>query len=72
MAKDDVIEVEGKVVDTMPNAMFTVELEHGHQILETFSGKIRKNYIRILAGDRVTVEMSPYDLTRGRITYRFK
>ncbi|EPR92343.1 translation initiation factor IF-1 [Streptococcus mitis 17/34] len=72
MAKDDVIEVEGKVVDTMPNAMFTVELENGHQILTTVSGKIRKNYIRILAGDRVTVEMSPYDLTRGRITYRFK
>ena len=68
MAKDDVIEVEGKVVDTMPNAMFTVELENGHQILATVSGKIRKNYIRILAGDRVTVEMSPYDLTRGRIT----
>ena len=59
MAKDDVIEVEGKVVDTMPNAMFTVELENGHQILATVSGKIRKNYIRILAGDRVTVEMSP-------------
>ncbi|CCM09085.1 translation initiation factor IF-1 [Streptococcus pneumoniae GA49447] len=56
----------------MPNAMFTVELENGHQILATVSGKIRKNYIRILAGDRVTVEMSPYDLTRGRITYRFK
>ena len=72
MAKDDVIEVEGKVVDTMPNAMFTVELENGHKILATVSGKIRKNYIRILAGDRVTVEMSPYDLTRGRITYRFK
>ena len=72
MAKDDVIEVEGKVVDTMPNAMFTVELENGHQILSTVSGKIRKSYIRILAGDRVTVEMSPYDLTRGRITYRFK
>ena len=72
MAKDDVIEVEGKVVDTMPNAMFKVELENGHQILATVSGKIRKNYIRILAGDRVTVEMSPYDLTRGRITYRFK
>ena len=72
MAKDDVIEVEGKVVDTMPNAMFTVELENEHQILATVSGKIRKNYIRILAGDRVTVEMSPYDLTRGRITYRFK
>ena len=72
MAKDDVIEVEGKVVETMPNAMVTVELENGHQILATVSGKIRKNYIRILAGDRVTVEMSPYDLTRGRITYRFK
>ena len=72
MAKDDGIEVEGNVVDTMPNAMFTVELENGHQILATVSGKIRKNYIRILAGDRVTVEMSPYDLTRGRITYRFK
>ena len=72
MAKDDVIEVEGKVGDTMRNAMFTVELENGYQILATVSGKIRKNYIRILAGDRVTVEMSPYDLTRGRITYRFK
>ena len=71
MAKDDVIEVEGKVVDTMPNAMFTVELENGHQILATVSGKIRKTIFRILAGDRVTVEMSPYDLTRGRITYRF-
>ncbi|GBG96130.1 translation initiation factor IF-1 [Lactococcus termiticola] len=72
MAKDDVIEIEGKVVDTMPNAMFTVELENGHQILATISGKMRKNYIRILTGDRVQVEMSPYDLTRGRITYRFK
>ncbi|WP_270324704.1 translation initiation factor IF-1 [Lactococcus petauri] len=72
MAKDDVIEIEGKVVDTMPNAMFTVELENGHKILATISGKIRKNYIRILPGDRVQVEMSPYDLTRGRITYRFK
>ena len=71
MAKEDVIEIEGKVVETMPNAMFTVELENGHQILATVSGKIRKNYIRILVGDRVTVEMSPYDLTRGRITYRF-
>ena len=70
MAKEDVIEIEGKVVETMPNAMFTVELENGHQILATVSGKIRKNYIRILVGDRVTVEMSPYDLTRGRITYR--
>ena len=72
MAKDDVIEIEGKVVETMPNAMFTVELENGHQILATISGKMRKNYIRILQGDRVQVEMSPYDLTRGRITYRFK
>ena len=72
MAKDDVIEIEGKVIDTMPNAMFTVELENGHKILATISGKMLKNYIRILTGDRVTVEMSPYDLTRGRITYRFK
>ena len=72
MAKDDVIEIEGKVIDTMPNAMFTVELENGHKILATISGKMRKNYIRILTGDRVTVEMSPYELTRGRITYRFK
>ena len=72
MAKDDVIEIEGKVIDTMPNAMFTVELENGHKILATISGKMRKNYIRILTGDRVTVEMSPYDLTRGCITYRFK
>ncbi len=72
MAKDDVIEVDGKVVDTMPNAMFTVELENGQQVLATISGKIRKNYIRILPGDKVQVELSPYDLTRGRITYRFK
>ena len=72
MAKDDVIEVDGKVVDTMPNAMFTVELENGHQVLATISGKIHKNYIRILPGDKVQVELSPYDLTRGRITYRFK
>jgi translation initiation factor IF-1 len=72
LAKDDVIEIEGRVVDTMPNAMFTVELENGHKVLATISGKIRKNYIRILPGDRVQVEMSPYDLTRGRITYRFK
>jgi len=72
LAKDDVIEVDGKVVDTMPNAMFTVELENGHQVLATLSGKIRKNYIRILPGDKVQVELSPYDLTRGRITYRFK
>ena len=72
MSKQDVIEVEGTVVEKLPNAFFKVELENGHQILATVSGKIRKNYIRILAGDRVTVEMSPYDLTRGRITYRFK
>ncbi|ATO43016.1 translation initiation factor IF-1 [Loigolactobacillus coryniformis] len=72
MAKDDVIEVEGKVTDTLPNAMFKVELENGATILATVSGKIRMHYIRILPGDRVTVELSPYDLTRGRITYRFK
>ncbi|MDR0920780.1 MAG: translation initiation factor IF-1 [Lactobacillales bacterium] len=72
MAKEDMIEIEGTVVDTLPNAMFTVELENGHKILATVSGKIRKNYIRILTGDKVTVEMSPYDLSRGRITYRFK
>ena len=72
MAKDDVIEVDGKVVDTMPNAMFTVELENGHKVLATISGKIRKNYIRILPGDKVQIELSPYDLTKGRITYRFK
>ncbi|GAA2860602.1 MULTISPECIES: translation initiation factor IF-1 [Lactobacillus] len=71
MAKDDVIEVEGKVVDTLPNAMFKVELENGAIILAHVSGKIRMHYIRILPGDRVTVELSPYDLTKGRITYRF-
>lgn len=72
MAKDDVIEVEGTVVETLPNAMFKVELENGHEILAHVSGKIRMNYIRILPGDKVTVELSPYDLTKGRITYRFK
>jgi len=72
LAKEDVIEVEGKVVDTLPNAMFKVELENGATILAHVSGKIRMHYIRILPGDRVTVELSPYDLTRGRITYRFK
>ncbi|MGV3244563.1 translation initiation factor IF-1 [Staphylococcus sp. 11261D007BR] len=72
MAKQDVIEVEGTVLDTLPNAMFKVELENGHEILAHVSGKIRMNYIRILPGDKVTVEMSPYDLTRGRITYRYK
>lgn len=71
MAKDDVIEVEGKIVDTLPNAMFKVELENGATILAHVSGKIRMHYIRILPGDRVTVELSPYDLTKGRITYRF-
>ena len=71
MAKEDVIEVEGKVVDTLPNAMFKVELENGATILDHVSGKIRMHYIRILPGDRVTVELSPYDLTKGRITYRF-
>ncbi|HHM2495849.1 TPA: translation initiation factor IF-1 [Staphylococcus aureus] len=72
MAKQDVIELEGSVLDTLPNAMFKVELENGHEILAHVSGKIRMNYIRILPGDKVTVEMSPYDLTRGRITYRYK
>lgn len=72
MAKDDVIEIEGTVVETLPNATFKVELENGHIVLAHVSGKIRMNYIRILPGDKVTVELSPYDLTRGRITYRFK
>jgi translation initiation factor IF-1 len=72
VAKDNVIEVEGKVVETLPNAMFRVELENGHEILAHVSGKIRMHYIRILPGDKVTVEMSPYDLSKGRITYRFK
>ena len=72
MAKQDVIELEGTVLDTLPNAMFKVELENGHEILAHVSGKIRVNYIRILPGDKVTVEMSPYDLSRGRITYRYK
>ena len=72
MAKDDVIEVEGTVLETLPNAMFKVELENGHVVLAHVSGKIRMNFIRILPGDKVTVELSPYDLTRGRITYRHK
>lgn len=72
MAKEDVIEVEGVVVDSMPNALFKVELENGHQILAHISGKLRMNFIRILPGDKVTVEMSPYDLTKGRITWRTK
>ena len=72
MAKDDVIEVEGTVVEAMPNAMFQVELANGHQILAHVSGKLRMNYIRIVPGDKVTVEMSPYDLSKGRITWRAK
>ena len=71
MAKD-VIEVEGKILESMPNAMFRVELENGHEILAHISGKIRKNFIRILPGDKVKVEMTPYDLTKGRITFRHK
>ncbi|NLL53364.1 MAG: translation initiation factor IF-1 [Peptococcaceae bacterium] len=72
MSKEDVIEVEGKVLEPLPNAMFKVELNNGHQVLAHVSGKIRMHFIRILPGDRVTVELSPYDLTRGRITYRYK
>ncbi len=72
MSKEDMIEVEGKVVDAMPNAVFKVELQNGHQITAHISGKLRMNYIRILPGDKVTVEMSPYDLTKGRITWRSK
>ena len=72
MAKDDVLELEGTVVENLPNAMFKVELENGHQVLAHISGKLRMNFIRILPGDKVTVEMSPYDLTRGRITWRSK
>ncbi|BDG62244.1 translation initiation factor IF-1 [Caldinitratiruptor microaerophilus] len=72
MGKDDVIEVEGTVIEPLPNAMFRVELDNGHKVLAHVSGKIRMNFIRILPGDRVTVELSPYDLSRGRIVYRFK
>lgn len=72
MAKDDVIEVEGTVIEPLPNTMFKVELENGHQVLAHVSGKIRMHYIRIVPGDRVTVELSPYDLTRGRITFRHR
>ncbi|MBX6722222.1 MAG: translation initiation factor IF-1 [Dactylosporangium sp.] len=68
----DTIEVQGTVVDPLPNGMFRVELDNGHRVLAHVSGKMRMNFIRILAGDRVTVELSPYDLTRGRITYRFR
>ena len=72
MSKSDVIEVEGKVVDTLPNAMFKVELENGHQVLGHISGKLRMNFIKILPGDKVTIELSPYDLTKGRIIWRDK
>ena len=72
MAKADVIEVEGVVVDKLPNAMFKVELENGHVIIAHISGKMRMNYIKILPGDRVKVEMSPYDLSKGRISFRYK
>ncbi len=72
MAKQDAIEVEGTIVEALPNAMFQVKLENGHIILAHISGKIRMNFIKILPGDKVTVELTPYDLNRGRITYRFK
>ena len=72
MSKDDVIEVEGTVLEKLPNAMFQAELENGHQILAHISGKLRMNFIRILPGDKVTMEMSPYDLTKARITWRSK
>ena len=72
LSKTDVIEVEGVVTDSFPNAMFEVQLENGHKILAHISGKLRMNYIRVLPGDKVTVELSPYDLTRGRITWRAK
>jgi translation initiation factor IF-1 len=72
MAKKDVIEIQGIVVEPLPNGMFRVELDNGHRVLAHVSGKIRMNFIRILPGDRVTVELSPYDISRGRITYRYK
>ncbi len=72
MAKEEAIEVEGKVIEPLPNAMFRVELENGHRVLAHISGKMRIHFIRILPGDRVKVELSPYDPTRGRITYRFR
>lgn len=72
MSKEDAIELEGKVVEPLSNAMFKVELENGHQVLAHISGKMRMHYIKILPGDKVTVELSPYDLDRGRITYRYK
>ena len=72
MVKEEAIEVEGRVIEPLPNAMFRVELENGHKILAHISGKMRMHFIKILPGDKVTVELSPYDLTRGRITYRTK
>jgi translation initiation factor IF-1 len=72
LAKEDVIEVEGTVTEALPNTQFRVELDNGHYVLAHISGKMRMNYIRILPGDRVKVELSPYDLSRGRITYRFR
>ena len=70
MAKEDTIEMQGEIVETLPNATFRVELENGHEVIAHISGKMRKNYIRILTGDKVRVELTPYDLTKGRITYR--
>ncbi|MCX6827126.1 MAG: translation initiation factor IF-1 [candidate division Zixibacteria bacterium] len=72
MTKEDTIQVEGKVLEPLPNAMFKVELDNGHVVLAHISGKMRMHFIKILPGDRVTLELSPYDLTRGRITYRYK
>ena len=70
MAKEDQIEMEGTIIETLPNTMFRVQLDNGHVVIAHISGKMRKNYIRILTGDKVTIEMTPYDLTKGRITYR--
>ena len=72
MSKSDVIEIEGKVIEALPNAMFSVELPNGHRVMAHISGKMRMHFIRIYPGDRVTIELSPYDLTRGRITWRSK
>jgi translation initiation factor IF-1 len=72
MPKEETIQVEGKVIEPLPNALFKVELENGHQVLAHVSGKMRMHFIRILPGDKVTVELSPYDLSRGRIVYRYK
>ncbi len=72
MAKSDAVEMEGVIIDTLPNTMFRVELENGHTVTAHISGKMRKNYIRILTGDKVKVELTPYDLSKGRITYRYR